>query len=362
MMDDNQFSKELYIACLAVQRASLATRQVYAAADRGVSEKLDASLVTVADFAAQALLISAIHHNFPEDGFLGEETAAILRGDVQLQDRVWHVVSTTKLDDPAENELLAVPASKGEMLDIIDLGRRTLPNQAGQRFWILDPVDGTSTFLQGKQYAVCLALVAQGVQKVGVLGCPNFAVSCPPIMEDSVNLRGFGFMLSAVAGHGTHVRPMSRGSLEPATVVDHLHHIQTVRGIRFIDSSTHPAISAAAHAEVARELGIPWPGTELWAMQVKYAALALGQGDVVVRMPPSKSFRPYVWDHAGGQLIFEEAGGKLTDINGKAFDFTAGLKLENNYGLVGAPRHIHEQILRVVQRVAGEIPSSEPFP
>ncbi|KAJ2972720.1 hypothetical protein NQ176_g6996 [Zarea fungicola] len=358
MMNDNLFSKELHIACLAVQRASLATRQVYAAADKGVSEKLDASLVTVADFAAQALLISAIHHNFPEDGFLGEETAMILRGNVQLQDRVWHVVSTAKLDDdPAGNELLAVPASKGEMLDIIDLGRRMLPDQTGQRFWILDPVDGTSTFLQGKQYAVCLALVAEGAQKVGVLGCPNFAACHPPIMEDSANIHGPGFMLSAVAGHGAHVRPMSnKGSLEPARMVNHLHHIKTAQGIRFIDSSTHPAISATAHAEVARELGVPWPGTELWAMQVKYAALSLGQGDVVIRMPPSKSFRPYVWDHAGGQLIFEEAGGKLTDINGRAFDFTVGLKLDNNYGLVGAPRHIHDQILRVVQRVAGGTP------
>ena len=33
------------------------------------------------------------------------------------------------------------------------------------------------------------------------------------------------------------------------------------------------------------------------------------------------------WDHAGGVLIYEEAGGKVTDLDGKAIDFSTGRKM-----------------------------------
>lgn len=42
------------------------------------------------------------------------------------------------------------------------------------RFWALDPVDGTLGFVRGDQYAVALALIADGKVILGVLGCPNY--------------------------------------------------------------------------------------------------------------------------------------------------------------------------------------------
>lgn len=36
------------------------------------------------------------------------------------------------------------------------------------------------------------------------------------------------------------------------------------------------------------------------------------------------------WDHAGGVLIFEEAGGKVTDLDGKAIDFSKGRKMSDS--------------------------------
>lgn len=36
------------------------------------------------------------------------------------------------------------------------------------------------------------------------------------------------------------------------------------------------------------------------------------------------------WDHAGGVLIYEEAGGKVTDLDGKAIDFTTGRKMSGS--------------------------------
>lgn len=42
--------------------------------------------------------------------------------------------------------------------------------------WALDPIDGTKGFLRGGQYAVCLALIVDGVVQLGVMGTPNLAV------------------------------------------------------------------------------------------------------------------------------------------------------------------------------------------
>jgi hypothetical protein len=44
----------------------------------------------------------------------------------------------------------------------------------------------------------------------------------------------------------------------------------------------------------------------------------------VVRTPKSPDSPSHVWDHAGGVMVFEEAGGKVTDLNGKDLVFTAG--------------------------------------
>lgn len=60
-------------------------------------------------------------------------------------------------------------------MDAIDRG-----NYAGGakgRHWALDPIDGTKGFLRGGQYAVCLALIVDGIVQVGVIGCPNLPLN-----------------------------------------------------------------------------------------------------------------------------------------------------------------------------------------
>lgn len=75
-------------------------------------------------------------------------------------------------------------------------------NKNGTGIWALDPIDGTKGFLRGDQYAVCLALIVDGVVEVGALGCPNLPID--PNNPESEK----GIMLSAVRGQGaTIVRP-----------------------------------------------------------------------------------------------------------------------------------------------------------
>ena len=82
------------------------------------------------------------------------------------------------------------------MWDAIDRG--DFQGGARQRFWTLDPIDGTKGFLRKEQFAVCLALVEQGQVQLAVQGCPNL----PCRLNDPQSPRGVLFW--AIRGQGAY--------------------------------------------------------------------------------------------------------------------------------------------------------------
>jgi 3'(2'), 5'-bisphosphate nucleotidase len=344
------FRYERYIAELAVQRAAILTKRVLSSVNKGELSKTDSTPVTIADFAAQALLISAIHKAFPTDQFVGEENADALRNNIPLQQRVWELVSTTHLDDEDSEAKLASPSSMEELFKIIDLGL----GQGGRvgRIWVLDPVDGTATFLRGEQYAISLALVENGKQVVGVLGCPNLSLKTGRVNEQSVDKDGMGFMLSAVKGEGAVIRPMGMGCLQPAQRLEKsVQGPDDLKDLHFVDYTDTKTWWVEKVREVADLLGAVYPETEIWSSHMRYTALIVGGANVYVRIPVKRGTVSYIWDHAGAQLIFSEVGGKITDLEGKEMDFGCGRTLVNNWGMVAARETAHARILRIVADV-----------
>ncbi|CAC9893870.1 3',5'-bisphosphate nucleotidase [Aureobasidium pullulans] len=346
------FEHERLIAELAVQRASLLTKRVLADIDKGALDKSDRTPVTVADFGAQALMIGAIHHNFPDDSFIGEETATALRENEQLRDRVWNLVSTTHLQEKELDQRLGNIGSAEEMMDTIDLGNH--PGGRKGRIWILDPIDGTATFMRNQQYAVCLALIVDGEQKVGVIGCPNLDLSTGKISEENADNMGNGQMLSAVKGQGAAIRPLGNAGLQPSKPIQRREDISAdPTALDFVESGGSKSVDLEFHQKVAEKLGAPWPGTNMWSSQMRYIAMAVGGGDIMLRFYSKKGHKSYVWDHAGGFLIFEESGGKVTDLDGKPIDFGAGRRFENNSEMVAAPENAQPRILQLVNEMIG---------
>lgn len=103
--------------------------------------------------------------------------------------------------------------SEADVLALIDLG----DSQAGPEgsHWVLDPIDGTRGFANGRQYAVCLGLISEGVVQLGVLGCPNVPLGRPCIQTDAEpaadagHVRpGVGALYAAVRGCGAFAGPL----------------------------------------------------------------------------------------------------------------------------------------------------------
>lgn len=347
------YAKELLTAQLAVQRASLLTRRVFADSAKGTVSKSDASPVTIGDFGAQALIIAALKRNFPDDEIVAEEEAAKLREDGGLAERIWELVRTTKLDDEKiDAEVLGKAVeSKEEMLELIDMGN----SQGGRkgRVWAIDPIDGTKGFLRGGQYAVCLALMVDGDVKVGVLGCPNLPVDdAAPLSADvGAGSEGRGVIFSAVLGEGATSRPLTTAGLAEGKSIG-MRKVEDLAAASFCESVEAGHSNQGDSAKIAQKLGITKPSVRMDS-QAKYGSIARGAGDIYLRLPTSKTYQEKIWDHAAGDLIVREAGGQVTDVLGRRLDFGHGRTLAENKGVIAAPAAVHDQVIKVVQEVLG---------
>ncbi|KAJ3264963.1 hypothetical protein HDU77_007052 [Chytriomyces hyalinus] len=320
---------ETKIAVEAVLTASRLCQSVFKAL---VSEetltKSDKSPVTVADFGAQSLVNVLLNRHFPTDPIVGEEDSKDLHADTALRTRVLDLVNGVH-----DQEM-----SADEMCKYIDLG-----NYAGGskgRFWTLDPIDGTKGFLRGEQYAVCLALVVDGKVELGVLGCPNLPVN----LAEPEGERGCLFV--ATRGGGAFQRTFSSDILTKISVTDVKKASETV----FCESVEAGHSSQSDAAQIASLLGITGESVRMDS-QCKYGIVSRGSAGVYLRVPVSETYEEKIWDHAGGMLIVEEAGGVVTDIDGKHLDFSVGRTLKNNKGVVAAGKHIHAEVLSAVKAV-----------
>jgi len=75
--------------------------------------------------------------------------------------------------------------------------------------------------------------------------------------------------------------------------------------------------------------------------------VARGEATIYLRVPsPSElGYKEKIWDHAAGSIIAEEAGGKVTDVLGHPLDFSCGIKMEKNQGIIVTNGVLHDVVL-----------------
>ncbi len=326
------YEKELKVAIEAVKKAAVLCEKVQQTlVSSDTVEKQDRSPVTIADLGSQAVICRELQQNFPGDPVVGEEEAEVLRRNPALAEKVTALVREQVGEISPEEILRAIDHGSGEA-------------NFKQRYWTLDPIDGTKGFLRGEQYAIALALVEDGRVVLGVLGTPNFLLDGK--RADSPR----GVLFWAVQGQGAYQQPLAGDEAKPITVdanSDPAH-------ARFTESVESGHASHEEHLEISRALGITQPPFRMDS-QGKYAAVARGDASIYLRLPRSLSYREKIWDHAAGVIVVEEAGGKVTDFRGKPLDFSLGRKLENNIGVLVTNGHLHEPALVAIRQVVGEL-------
>jgi 3'(2'), 5'-bisphosphate nucleotidase len=321
------YERELQVAIEAVREATVLCRTVREEMVVNASlEKADRSPVTIADFGSQALVCRRLKEAFTEDPIVAEEDAETLRqsDNVEMAERLGSYVSA-----------IEASASLKDICQWIDYGN----GKVSDRYWTLDPIDGTKGFLRNDQYAVALALIERGEVKVGVLGCP--ALRMDPADTDGIS----GIMLAATRGAGTMISPLAGGESRAIRV----NREQNPEGWRFVESVESGHGDHDLQSRIAKATGIDRPSLRMDS-QAKYAAVARGEAILYLRLPSPKysDYHEKIWDHAAGSIVVEEAGGTVTDMHGNVLDFGQDFLMKGNKGVVVSNGVVHDAAIKAL--------------
>jgi 3'(2'), 5'-bisphosphate nucleotidase len=153
----------------------------------------------------------------------------------------------------------------------------------------------------------------------------------------------------AIRGQGAWAQPLDRP--ESAAKPVHVSATASTSELLFCESVESGHSSHDWSGLIATDLGIHKEPVRMDS-QCKYLAVARGDADLYLRLPTRKGYQEKIWDHAGGVLLVQEAGGQVTDINGAAADFSKGSTLAVNEGMVVTNGKVHTQVVATIGRHA----------
>jgi myo-inositol-1(or 4)-monophosphatase len=179
---------------------------------------------------------------------------------------------------------------------------------AAKRVWIVDPIDGTRAYIRGLlDWTIAAALVDAGRPVLGAIFAPA---------QDE--------MFAAAAGrgaslNGTSIRASAGAEVEGARVAGPRRHLD--------------------------QLAVLAPGIEtvpkIHSLALRLARVAQGTLDIAFASASSRD-----WDLAAADLLVHEAGGALTDIEGRILTYNRADPVHE--ALVAAGRSRHRALLDLV--------------
>ena len=339
----------LQAMCEAVQLCSKLTSKTQKMLESSDQvSKLDDSPVTVADYAAQAVVSYVLEQKYPDVALLAEEDAKALRGGSEetrgLLEKITEITNECIFGDD-----VSVYLSREEVARLIDRGNHEGGSES--TFFVLDPIDGTKGFINQRQYAIALGLCEKGKIVGGVLGCPNMPMSKIPEDVDALETKKPGVIFAAYENLGCKYAAMDAkepvGKDSFTATSDQLVKCGE-DGARYMESWGDSIVADHAFTNALSEkVGITRKALRIDS-QAKYGSLSRGDAHIYLRFPP-KTYREKVWDHAAGAIIISESGGVISDAAGVPLEFGKGRFLDINGGIVAsATPELHEQLLKAI--------------
>jgi myo-inositol-1(or 4)-monophosphatase len=169
-----------------------------------------------------------------------------------------------------------------------------------ERIWIVDPIDGTRSFVSGgSEWCVAAALIARGR--------PVASAIYKPVTEE---------FYAAVAGegaelNGSKIKVKDGNGLERARIIG----------------------NKTSLAKLAGQGITPWIASDI-PLQLRLAYVACGLADGALSMGYKND-----WDLAAGDLLVHEAGGRTTTTRGNGMAFNRPQAWQDGLAAAGPRRH-----------------------
>lgn len=195
--------------------------------------------------------------------------------------------------------------------DIQFLGEETgLQRMNADSYWILDPVDGTTNLMHDYQHSVVSLALCRNKEIV-------WGVVYDPFHDELFSAaKGEGSFLNGSPIHVSSAQKLSETIIGIGTAKRELAKENFSRFLKVYENS-----------QDIRRLGSA-------ALELAYTACGRQGGYFEAYLNP--------WDYAAGMLLVQEAGGKVSDWNGKELDPAQGSHV------VGTNGNVHEELLRLL--------------
>ncbi len=189
------------------------------------------------------------------------------------------------------------------------------------KVWLVDPLDGTKDFLNRTgEFSVMIGLVENGEPVLGIVYQP---------VKDIFYYAKKGFGAYKCIGNGVPIK--LKVSLE-----------NVLQKARIFISRNH---ALPAELEFAENLGI----TEIipcGSSGIKVGLIASGEGEIYV----VSSGNTGEWDTCAPDIIIHEAGGIMTDMQGRKLVYNKKL-LKNENGFVVTNNLLHEDVILALKKI-----------
>jgi len=272
------YGRELSVALELAREAGAAILDLYEG-PLDIEQKANADdrePVTQADRLANEIIVARLRQEFPGDGILAEES--------------------------------------------IDTSHRLQKS----RVWMIDPLDGTTGFIDGNgDFAVQIGLTENGECVLGVVYQPLT-----------------GVLYRAIRGGGTWIE---RPDFEPEQ--GHVSDHREISTMRLAASRSHPS---PRMGQVLQAFGIREKVLR-GSVGIKVGLIVEQQCDLYVHLSP----RTKQWDTCAPEVILTEAGGRITDLFGRPLRYNHA-DVQNRNGVVASNGVSHSQIVAALQPLLSE--------
>ncbi len=239
----------------------------------------------------------------------GEIILKYFDADQQVETKVDK--SPVTIADKLVNELTIKQLAKEFPEDGVIGEEKSTTEYGGGRKWFCDPIDGTAGYIWGTPTAMfSLALVIDGNPVIGV--------AYDPFLKR---------MYSGIKGEGSF---MNDEKLHVSSEDLNEGRVALTGSAALINKLTYVTDLTAAGAKLAAFSG------------AVYKSCLIAKGKLIAYIEYGVSGH----DMAAVQVIVEEAGGKITGLNGETLDYSKPFK-----GSVVSNGIVHAQILKIINKV-----------
>ncbi|WP_150303687.1 3'(2'),5'-bisphosphate nucleotidase CysQ [Pseudomonas saliphila] len=161
--------------------------------------------------------------------------------------------------------------------------------ETGQRFWLVDPLDGTKEFInRNGEFTVNVALIDAGEPVLGVVLAP-----------------ALGRLFAGVRGHGAFIE--ENGTRRPISC-----RVAPEAGLTVVASRSHGDAHALEQFLAGRKVAAQTNA----GSSLKLCLVAAGEADVYPRLG-----RTMEWDIAAGDAVLRAAGGRLLTLDSQPMQY-----------------------------------------